>query len=52
MSIAQPLKPSTYNCVNCQLNFESEEMYIHHYKSEHHRYNIKRKLIGLPPLSF
>jgi len=22
-----------------------------HYKSEHHRYNIKRKLIGLPPLS-
>lgn len=46
------MKTNNYQCVNCQLHFEVEEEYITHYKSEHHRYNIKRKLIGLPPLSF
>ena len=42
---------SLYTCVNCQLTFPHEEDYKQHYRSEHHRYNIKRKLIGLPPLS-
>lgn len=46
------MKTNHYQCVNCQLNFDVEANYISHYKSEHHRYNIKRKLIGLPPLSF
>jgi pre-60S factor REI1 len=37
--------------VNCQLHFDQELGYKEHYKSEHHRYNVKRKLIALPPLS-
>jgi pre-60S factor REI1 len=41
-----------FTCVNCQLHFSAELEYKEHYKSEHHRYNVKRKLIGLPPLSF
>ena len=44
------MKNSKYCCVNCEEDFEEEEAYIAHYRSEHHRYNIKRKLIGLPPL--
>ena len=42
---------SSYCCVNCELEFGVEADYISHYRSEHHRYNIKRKLIDLPPLS-
>jgi pre-60S factor REI1 len=46
------MKTNNYQCVNCQIHFDIEENYMIHYKSEHHRYNIKRKLIGLPPLTF
>jgi pre-60S factor REI1 len=46
------MKASNYQCVNCQISFGIEGDYISHYKSEHHRYNIKRKLIGLPPVTF
>ena len=45
------MSESNYTCVNCQIQFESEVDYKTHYKSEHHRYNVKRKLIGLAPLS-
>lgn len=45
------MKASQRQCVNCQLQFDLEEEYLAHYRSEHHRYNIKRKLIGLQPLS-
>ena len=40
-----------YCCVNCQVELSKEEDYIAHYRSEHHRYNIKRKLIDLEPIS-
>lgn len=46
------MKSNNYQCVNCQLHYALEADYMAHYKSEHHRYNVKRKLIGLPPLSF
>ena len=45
------MSESNYTCVNCQIHFDSEVDYKDHYKSEHHRYNVKRKLIGLAPLS-
>lgn len=38
-------------CVNCQLEFDQESDYLAHYHSEIHRYNVKRKLVGLQPLS-
>jgi pre-60S factor REI1 len=43
---------TAYSCVNCRLNFDEESNYKLHYKSEHHRYNVKRRLIGLMPLSY
>ena len=45
------MNQANYTCVNCQLPFPNEILYKEHYKSEHHRYNVKRKLIGLPPLN-
>jgi len=45
------MKQTNYQCVNCQLSFAIESDYLAHYHSEIHRYNIKRKLIGLQPLS-
>jgi pre-60S factor REI1 len=45
------MNEGTFTCVNCQLHFTEETSYKEHYKSEHHRYNVKRKLIGLVPLS-
>ena len=44
------MNETNYTCVNCQTQFHNEEQYKLHYKSEHHRYNVKRKLINLPPL--
>jgi len=38
-----------FNCVNCLLHFQSEDEYKKHYKSDYHRYNLKRKLLDLPP---
>jgi len=45
------MNEGTFICVNCQLSYPEEATYKAHYKSEHHRYNVKRKLIALPPLS-
>jgi pre-60S factor REI1 len=45
------MNEGNFTCVNCQLHFSDETHYKEHYKSEHHRYNVKRKLINLPPLS-
>ena len=45
------MQEGNFICVNCQMHFSEEASYKNHYKSEHHRYNVKRKLISLPPLS-
>ena len=37
-------------CSNCQIRLEEEET-KEHYKSDFHRYNIKRRLANLPPMS-
>lgn len=31
--------------------FASNDEYKAHYKSDHHRYNIKRKMVKLPPVT-
>lgn len=38
-------------CSSCQLDFHEEPIYKAHYKSDFHRYNITRKLIGLAPVA-
>ena len=39
-------------CSNCHYNIENEAEYKEHYKSDFHRYNIKRKLVNLQPTSY
>ena len=38
------MNETNYTCVNCQTQFHNEEQYKLHYKSEHHRYNVKRNV--------
>ena len=40
---------SQLQCTSCYLNLDSEQHYKDHYKSDFHRYNIKRKMLGLKP---
>jgi hypothetical protein len=49
------LEEITHNnffCSNCQFNIEDEKQYKSHYKSDFHRYNIKRKLLNLQPATY
>jgi len=45
------LKMSNLFCSNCKIEIKSNDETKEHYKSEFHRYNIKRTLVSLPPLS-
>eukprot|EP00958_Prasinococcus_capsulatus_P019845 scaffold2514_cov373-Prasinococcus_capsulatus_cf.AAC.6 len=38
-------------CSTSNTTFESEEALREHYKSDWHRYNLKRKVAGLPPVT-
>lgn len=40
-----------YTCLACQVAFESAEGQRIHYRSDWHRYNLKRKVADLPPVS-
>ncbi|KAI8144856.1 C2H2 type zinc-finger-domain-containing protein [Fennellomyces sp. T-0311] len=46
-------KPSSglYTCLACQVAFESAEGQRTHYRSDWHRYNLKRKVADLPPVT-
>lgn len=46
------LDPSTgFTCVTCQLIFETPELQRDHYKTDWHRYNLKRQVSDLPPVT-
>ena len=38
-------------CISCNLLFSLPELHNEHYKSDWHRYNLKRKVADLPPVS-
>jgi len=38
-------------CISCKLIFTASDLHQVHYKSDWHRYNLKRRLVELPPLS-
>lgn len=41
-----------YTCVSCgKLVFESSEEQKEHFRSDFHRFNLKRKSVGLPPVA-
>lgn len=42
---------SVYTCNTCELQFESSPAQRVHMKSDWHRYNLKRRVANLPPIS-
>lgn len=41
---------SMLTCITCQLAFSEADLQRVHYKSDWHKYNLKRKIIELPPV--
>lgn len=42
---------SSFTCLNCSVRFPNAEAQREHYKTDWHRYNLKRKLAELPPVA-
>lgn len=40
-----------FTCVACNVAFKEAEKQRAHYKTDWHRYNLKRKIADLPPVS-
>ncbi|KAF5346297.1 hypothetical protein D9758_011481 [Tetrapyrgos nigripes] len=47
----QQQQQSLFTCISCSIAFLSAEEQRVHYRSDHHRYNMKRRVAGLPPVS-
>ncbi|GAA5812803.1 hypothetical protein MFLAVUS_006261 [Mucor flavus] len=48
-----PLKPrnNVFTCLACQVAFPSTDRQRAHYRTDWHKYNLKRKIMSLPPFS-
>lgn len=42
---------NSFTCVSCGLLFDTSSEQKAHFKSDFHRFNLKRKCVGLPPVS-
>ena len=40
-----------FTCLACRVTFINAELQREHYRSEWHRYNLKRKVAELPPVT-
>ena len=40
-----------YTCITCRVGFGTSELQRGHYKTDWHRYNLKRKVAELPPVT-
>lgn len=50
--IRQKVKMSAmYTCITCRVAFKDADMQRQHYKTDWHRYNLKRKVADLPAVS-
>ena len=45
------VKHQIYTCISCQVAFANPEHQRAHYKTDWHRYNLKRKVAELPPVN-
>ena len=41
-----------FTCVTCHIGFKEHECQRDHYKTDWHRYNLKRKVADMPPVAF
>ncbi|KAI1796449.1 C2H2 type zinc-finger-domain-containing protein [Ganoderma leucocontextum] len=50
--VAQPVpQGNLFTCISCTIAFHTAQDQREHYRSDHHRYNMKRRVAGLPPVS-
>ncbi|KAG9273769.1 zinc finger protein 622 isoform X1 [Astyanax mexicanus] len=42
---------SAYTCISCRVQFVDGEVQRAHYKTDWHRYNLKRKVADMPPVT-
>ena len=42
---------SVFTCITCRVAFADAEVQRNHYKTDWHRYNLKRKIAELPPVT-
>lgn len=40
-----------FTCITCQVMFKTPELQREHYKLDWHRYNLKRKVASIPPVT-
>lgn len=43
--------PDSFTCITCQVLFKTPELQREHYKLDWHRYNLKRRVASIPPVS-
>lgn len=46
-----PTSSGIFTCISCRIKFHSAELQRMHMKTEWHRYNLKRRVAELPPIS-
>ncbi|CAH0722494.1 unnamed protein product, partial [Brenthis ino] len=42
---------NAYTCITCQVLFKTADLQREHYKLDWHRYNLKRKVASIPPVT-
>ncbi|XP_055844698.1 cytoplasmic 60S subunit biogenesis factor ZNF622 [Episyrphus balteatus] len=42
---------SAFTCINCNIKLANAEFHREHYKTDWHRYNLKRRIASLPPVT-
>ena len=45
------MSSASFTCISCRVAFASADLQRAHYKSDWHRYNLKRKVAELPPVT-
>nr|CAB3268016.1 zinc finger protein 622 [Phallusia mammillata] len=45
------MSQSVFTCITCHVAFTDADIQRSHYKTDWHRYNLKRKVVALPPVS-
>lgn len=49
--LTEPVAMSSYTCISCRVAFADGEVQRAHYKTDWHRYNLKRKVADMPPVT-
>ncbi|KAG0359310.1 hypothetical protein BGZ54_010012 [Gamsiella multidivaricata] len=51
LSMPDAPRSSLFTCLACHVAFKTADIQREHYRSDWHRYNLKRKMVELPPVT-